>query len=627
MYTQEQINQIRAKSGLPPLLGKENTSGSTATVGKYDYLLQNKPSTQLDTRAEFMKETAQDVEQTTNAIKGTIAQTQDKISNIAEASISGGENKLTAFLKTAGIIAGGISQGLGDLFTGAVKYVLPKKSEDYIKEKIKNTIENGSISDSKWAKEFGSAFSTFKENYNNLPDKDKRTVDALLGGSRLAFDLGTAGTTKKITELGLERSANIAGETLAMTGGAIKDTAQSLKQGLGDVGTNISENGVFKGAKQFGTEIIERVPRAIDRLKESSAKAAERAVKIAQSEPAVAEAFKTNLDSRFINAVVEANPETRKAFKQVIDIAEETPKSLALKTQPSKVSGELAVKQFDMINKERQRVGRQIGENIKNLSKNVKIDVSDSLNQMDKILSENGIQVLSDGKKIRLDFSGSKFTPNERTRIQELYNLATEGGKGITPNQIHTKDQLFSKLQREARMDGIGNLFVTTNDGEKSIFRVFRDIYSANLEKIDPEFSILNKEYQKLSSITDDIEDTILKTPNLNVIKNADQAEFAKVNLRRIFGEANSSPAFEKVAQEMDDLARTLGYSEANPKDIAEFAQAIRELYPETIPKTGFTGGVSLGLKDIASKVLSAGTPNAEDKRKALKKLLEHYTK
>ena len=115
MYTQEQINQIRAKSGLPPLLGKENTSGSTATVGKYDYLLQNKPSTQLDTRAEFMKETAQDVEQTTNAIKGTIAQTQDKISNIAEASISGGENKLTAFLKTAGVIAGGISSGLGDL--------------------------------------------------------------------------------------------------------------------------------------------------------------------------------------------------------------------------------------------------------------------------------------------------------------------------------------------------------------------------------------------------------------------------------------------------------------------------------------------------------------------------------
>lgn len=622
--TPQQIDQIRAKSGLPPLSSVPQQKTGQAVVGKYDYLLPSKP---VDRTAEFRQEASQDVQQAVGSLKETLTSTKEKIGNIAQSEVSGEQGKARSFFQALGAVAGGISRGIGDVVTGATKFLLPQKAEDALKNKIKSTIENGVVNAAKWDKVFGSPVNTFIENYKNLPDKEKRDVDALLGGSQFAIDLATAGTTKKVVEFGAKKAEEAIVGGISKTGEAIAEGASAAKTSIQKTGQALSETEIVRGAKQVGTELAERLPRAVDRLQESSKQAADRAVKIAQSEPAVANAFKSNLDARFINTIAEADEPTRKAFKEVVDIAEETPKTVALKKQPSIVGGELAAKQYDLINKEKQRVGKQIGDEIKLLSKNVSVNMDNSLKQVDDILGSQGISISYTKKGPKLDFSGTKFTPAERTRIQELYSLATEGGNQLTPNQIHGKDQLFSKLQREAKMEGIGDIRVETPDGNKSMFSVFRDIYSKNLDEISPEMRALNKQYRDLVLVTEDIEDSILKTPNLNVVKNADPAEFAKVNLRRIFGEAGSSPAFEAVADQMDALARKLGYAEASPKEVAEFAQALRALYPESIPKTGFTGGISVGIKDLFEKALSAGAPNLKDQRKALIGLLESYAK
>lgn len=382
---------------------------------------------------------------------------------------------------------------------------------------------------------------------------------------------------------------------------------------------------LVSGGQQLFKEAAERIPTAKKRITEQLTSSAEKAAKIKSSEPALANAYKSNIDEKIINTVSQADEETKKAFKAVVDIAEETPKDLTLKKKPSIVSGDLASKQVDLIVNKKKDVGKQLGDKIKQLSKTESVDITDSFKEIDDVLSGRGVRVVQGEKGPQLDFSGSNFTPAERNKITELYNLTSEGGYKLTPAQIHAKDQLFSKLQREASMEGVGNIMVETPEGVKSLFSVFRDTFSKKLDNVSPDIRKLNSEYRQLSGLVDDIENSILKTPNFNATKSIDQAEFAKVNLRRIFGEAQSSPAFEAVADQMDALARQLGYKEASPKQVAEFAEALRKLYPESIPKTGFQGGIKTGIGELFQSVYKLGTPNLEDQRKALRDLLDYY--
>ena len=437
---------------------------------------------------------------------------------------------------------------------------------------------------------------------------------------------------KKIIKAGIETAESVAGATKKVAGetveGAVKlgeKTVKDIGTGIKKLPTAILKEDTVDAISQFAKEGAERIPRVAGRVKGAGEEAIERAKRIRTSEPAVANAIKAKVDDRIINSVSEADDATRRAYKQVIDIADESPKTIGAKKQPSVVSGDLAVKQYDIINTKKKSVGKNIGDEVAKLSKTVEVDMKDGIAKADNLLDAQGVKII-DGK---LDFKGSNFTPAERTKINELYNLATEGGDNLSPLQVRGKDQLFSKLQREANMEGIGSILVDTGDGKKSLFSVFRDIFSDKLDTVSPEIKKLNKEYRDLILITDDIENSILKTPNFNATKSADPAEFAKVNMRRIFGEAQSSPVFEAVAGQMDALARKLGYNEATPKQIAEFAIEMRKLYPESIPKAGFTGGISGGIKasalGVAEKVLKAGSPDLIDQRKALKELLDFY--
>lgn len=244
MLTTEQINQIRAKSGLPP-----KSDGVSNYVGKYDYLIEQ-PKKQ-----SMFRETLDDFKQTGSALKNTYQKTQDKISNIASAEVAGEQGKLRSFGQTLGTVAGGISHSIGDVLTGAIKSVLPQAGEDAVKKGIEVIIQESAPVLTQLDQALGRPVGATMDAYKALPEQSKRDVDALMGGSFLALDLATLGVTKKAGQAGIK------------TG---KKAIQGAKEGIDTaVETTIKKSKDLVGkAKDSIPKIIKPEPTPLSAAKE-----------------------------------------------------------------------------------------------------------------------------------------------------------------------------------------------------------------------------------------------------------------------------------------------------------------------------------------------------------------------
>jgi hypothetical protein len=391
-------------------------------------------------------------------------------------------------------------------------------------------------------------------------------------------------------------------------------------------GQAVTNSPVVKGALQTGIEFAERVPRFISKKNVEIRDAATRAQRIATAPPPIANAIKSGVDERIINTVEQADPATRSGYRDIVRLAEEsvsTTGTLKTTARPEIVAGDAAAQQYKLIDDQRKKVGQAIGERVKGLSKDTAVDMQPAYSELDSSLQDIGVGVKYTPNGVSLDFGKTGFSQAQRTKINELYKLATEGGSTLTPAQVHAKDRLFSQLQRETRMDGIGDVLVDTPDGQVSLFRVFRDVYSDTLEAVDPDIRALNRQYRNLSTFTDDIENSLLKTGKFETNSKVDPAEYAQTNLRRLFSEASSAADYRAIADEMDNASRALGYEGAKPEELARFAYEIRKIYPETTPRTGFEGASRFSVGGALDAVMSAGKADLSDQQKALRELLE----
>jgi len=494
--------------------------------------------------------------------------------------------------------------------------------ETAIPEELKETIGKGikaiEESDNPIAEKLTDTVGYIKENWEDLDYDTQKNLEAVLN-----IGLSLIG----------EKPFVKAGQAISKSKSILKGIADDVVKPFKEIPPSGTPPSILtkikrpvEGIAGIGQELTERIPRAAERGIETLGKGAERAARLKTVKPEIAEAIKSNLDDRIINTVTTADDETLKAFREALDIAEESTKKIGIKKQPSIVGGNKAIEQYNIITKEKKRIGQSLGDEVARLSKDTKIDLDDGFKAIDDVLKNQGVDVYKVGGKTKFDFSKSNFAPNERIKIEELYNLSREGGVLLSPAQIRAKDNLFSKLQRTSNFEGVGNIIVNTDEGTKSLFGVFRDTFSKKLDTVSPTIRNLNKQYRDIAMIVDDIDNSILKVPNLNIKKTANPAEFAKVGLRRISGEAQSSAIYEEVVNQMDTLARELGYVGANPKDVSAFAQELRTLFPDTIPTTGFTGGIKTGIRaglpDIAERISRVGTPGLIDKQRALRGLL-----
>lgn len=432
----------------------------------------------------------------------------------------------------------------------------------------------------------------------------------------------------KVLEFGAE--ALLPSNIMGKVGGMFSKLAAPFSKGVSEIAAKgatelaakeavTTEPTAVSGMVQSAKELADRVPRFVSHVSDNLEQAGARAERIKTADPVTREAIKSGLDERFTNTVHTADPESLKKYREVLNIADDPATTIKPKERPEIVAGNVASDQYKLIASQKQQIGKQIGAVVDSLSKKGAVDVLPAQRQMRDVLRLNGIEAYASGE---LKFTG-KFTPAERTKIQELYRLATEGGETLTPRQVYDMDHLFSKLQREARFENIGDVVVNTKTGDMSLFRVFRDIYSNQLEQVAPAIRPLNREYRNYATLTDDIEKSIVKSGHFKTTANVDDAEFAQTNLRRLFSETNSAADYRAIYEEMDALSRHLGYKGARADDLAAFAYELRKLYPETTPRTGFEGGIRGVLGGIVNKVAEVGAPNVEDQRKALRALIE----
>lgn len=377
---------------------------------------------------------------------------------------------------------------------------------------------------------------------------------------------------------------------------------------------------VAPGVTQIGKDLVERAPRTLNRVASTVDEAGQKAARLKAATPATQQAIKVNLDDALVAGVETADEPTRKAFREMVDVAETPSVGLRPKVRPESVAGETASKQYDILEKQRKMVGAEIGKLSDELSAKQQIDVVPIQRSLRDVLRQNNILPDNSGQ---LKFNTKRLTPQQQTVVQRLYELTTSDTT-LSPKQVHEFDQLFSKLQREARFkDQVEDIYlnVATEKGpaEVNIFKVFRDVYSRQLDELSPRMRQINKEYRLVKNLQDDLDASIFKSGNFETTKNLDGAEFAQTNLRRLFSDAQSAADYRAIYDKLDSVSRSLGYKGARADELALFAEKLRKIYPDTVPETSFRGGI-MGALDTAMEL---GKPNSKDQQAALKALLD----
>jgi hypothetical protein len=177
------------------------------------------------------------------------------------------------------------------------------------------------------------------------------------------------------------------------------------------------------------------------------------------------------------------------------------------------------------------------------------------------------------------------------------------------------------------KTDMLDDIRINVNGESKSIYDTFRDIYRNQLDNLDRgSIRGINKEYAILRNAVDEADNSIFKSAKTKGLE-VDPEASAMVNLRRIEGDALSTPYFQEVAGMLDDMSRQFGYAGAKPVDLIRFAEDLRTIYPETIPTAGHTGSIRTALggskiMDLIDGALGAGKLGPKDQQKALRELL-----
>ena len=436
---------------------------------------------------------------------------------------------------------------------------------------------------------------------------------------------------------------------LGLGGGAVKQGVQSgIRQGVGAAVKQGAKGGIKKGfgavkesaeqvvtkakpigegveaiAREFGT----RAKRLGERTKGAFTEISERSKLIKESTPKVRSLIKNNVDPDIIDFATKADKVTKKGLKEIVDIARKS-KGLGIQERPGIVAGRAAGSQYSLINKQKKNIGKKIGEAVSKLSKTERVDMGESFGKLKSQLQAEGV-TFKGGRLTNSSFNGTNFTPQQRSKITELWKLSTEKVRNVTPKDLWKKDNLFSKLQREARFEGVSDILIELPDGsKKNLFNVFRDVFRDTLDNVSPDgIRGLNKQYREYSLFVDDIENSIVKSGKFETGKGVDVSNFAQTNLRRIMSDAQSAGDFLAIARKMDVQARKLGFQGARPEDLISFSERMKDIYPKSTPPTGFRGGIGRGVVDAVGTISEAGKANLGDKQKAIEEFFDLVSK
>lgn len=449
---------------------------------------------------------------------------------------------------------------------------------------------------------------------------------ALTGGSSLLGQMAAGGALGYVYDVGSDLATGETGvgaftpglETAAgVAVPAVLRGAAGAVRGLGNAASNIPTSGITQRAR----ELAQRVPRATRRGSEFLEEGAEMAKLRQTGSPQVVKTLDEGIKPDTIEFVQQFDNPTRKAATEMLELAEGGRGAALPQTVPGKIAGS----QLDLVVSQRKNIGEQIGQFSDSLD-NQQQSILPAVRNLRTTLSQNGIMPFKEG----IRFDNKAITPKQQKIVQEMYDLATQS-ENLSPKQIYQLDQLFSKLQREARFEGVDDVFikVPTEQGiqDKNIYKVFRDIFSQRIDEIAEEtgnanIRELNREYRTLRNLQDNVEDTIIKQSRRDGV-NIDPGESASVALRRLFSNAQSRAEYQDIYDQLDAMSRALGYEGARADTLMDFYLTdVKPLYPETVPKASFEGGIRGAVSGIVDTISQVGAPNVKDQQKALRELL-----
>lgn len=527
----------------------------------------------------------------------------------------GASNPLRGLLRGVGAGAGAITDVIGAGLTGAFR-ALPDVIENPIRETAAAAIQ--SPTGQALMKPVGSGVEKYQGFAQANPElaKDIGAIGNIAGlfvggaGGKIAKETVEQGV-KNIAEQGIKNIATTAGKEVlnaAKTGvkagtNVVKSVVGSFARGTEKVGSKIAPGLTEKVAEQ-----ARKLPTAYAKGKTAMAEAAAKSKRIQKSSPAVAKALKSNIDEVVVNTVENADQPTIKAFKEMKDIVKSGSKDI----RPEKIAGDVPANQYKILDKELKRIGKEIGDEVDTLSKTTKVDMKPSITKLEKFIED----------------SYFNLTPNERNQVDQLLKLVKEQGDQLTPRQIYDKNKLFSKLQREAKLEGLGNIVIKTDDGVKNVFGEFRDVFSNKLDDVSTKIKGLNKQYKEKYDIIDNVEDEVFKGLDKASAKGLDIAEIAQTRLRSLLSDNQQRPFIQNTINKLDAEARKLGYNGAKAYDLIDFATELRKFYPDIVPKTSI-GGIlkEKGIPGVVGTVLDYGTAGVKQQQQALEELIDAMVK
>lgn len=324
-----------------------------------------------------LKEAVEDVGQTFGAIKKTAQDTAKKIIAPVRAMEAGEQGVLRTFGQSVGAAAGGISRGIGDVFTGAVKTALPQQAETTIKDTIAYVMEKMAEVD----KALGNPVGSLYEKYQTLSPKTKRDVEAVLGIGSLATDIFGAGVTKKAGQEAVEQSAKLGSKTAK--------TAKELGEQTVKVGGNVIEK-----TKPIVSQAVFPKPTPIKAVGE-----------VLQGLPSDVKKSIKGLSSLDIDGVKTFSDLNKKISNKISELAQQVDADLLLDTSKTKLD--------DLIVTAKSTGGKVVESN----------PVKNALNQLDELYEKIGDVVESANIKELIE----KATNEGLTKI-EINNLARKYG-------------------------------------------------------------------------------------------------------------------------------------------------------------------------------------------------------
>jgi hypothetical protein len=368
-----------------------------------------------------LKEAGQDIAQTFGALKTTAKDTAKKIIAPVRAMEAGDQGVLRTFGQSVGAAAGGISRGIGDVFTGAVKTALPQKNEDIIKGNITGLLSTAIPVFQKIDEAVGSPVGTAMKKYESLTPKAKRDVDAVLGIGSLALDIFGAGVGKKTaTEVGSQ-----AAKAGAKTADVVKDTAeQAVKFGakavekaepLYDVTRGLGQN-LKNIPSKISTNVVEKqkAVKAIDELPTKVAKTT----------------ASRGVDPSDVNVLLQIPADQKSTVKKLYQSVKDFSSGVS-KIRPEEIVGKPLTQALKSLESAKNSIGKKLGDVANKLGvvtqEELVMPIFDKLKKVPGLSGlkiENGILNFGDTTL------ATALTKADRTAIQKIFNEAIKGGTG-----------------------------------------------------------------------------------------------------------------------------------------------------------------------------------------------------